>query len=306
MKKLILIICVILFLAIAGIYVLIPSTITVGRVVPAKCRVAAAFPFFRDSVKWASWWPGGRAGESDGFRYQLGKLYYNAVDVDIRGEEQTIGSRISLIPIGSLDSMLINWDCQLNAGANPIRRVRQYLFGKRLGRSLETILDSAGAFLSSKTNVYGIVVHEGSTTDSCLAATRVHFDAYPSTADIYQVIHRVQNYIKAEGRTQTGYPMMNVIKEEGEGWRLMVAVPSSGAVREKGDIYVMRLIPGKYLISDVQGGEHAVRQALASTKRFIDDYQRTVMAVPFESLITDRSQEPDTAQWKTRIYYPIF
>ena len=29
-------------------------------------------------------------------------------------------------------------------------------------------------------------------------------------------------------------------------------------------------------------------------------------AIPFESLVTNRMQEPDTSKWVTKIYYPGF
>jgi hypothetical protein len=37
----------------------------------------------------------------------------------------------------------------------------------------------------------------------------------------------------------------------------------------------------------------------------MSDYQQTAMAIPFESLVTDRSREPDTLKWITNIYVPV-
>jgi hypothetical protein len=39
---------------------------------------------------------------------------------------------------------------------------------------------------------------------------------------------------------------------------------------------------------------------------YIQDYHRTLMALPFQQLITDRSAEPDTTRWITDIYVPLF
>jgi hypothetical protein len=38
---------------------------------------------------------------------------------------------------------------------------------------------------------------------------------------------------------------------------------------------------------------------------YISDYGRTIVAIPFASLITDRRLEPDSAKWVTRIYWPL-
>jgi hypothetical protein len=59
------------------------------------------------------------------------------------------------------------------------------------------------------------------------------------------------------------------------------------------------------LRAEVKGGNATVEEALHQMKIFISDYQKTAMAIPFESLVTDRSKEPDTSKWITRIYTPV-
>ena len=170
------------------------------------------------------------------------------------------------------------------------------------------LLDSMSGYLSKKENVYGVAIREGSTTDSSLVATRTVVPAPPSTEDIYRLLHKVKDYLEKAGARQTGYPMMNVTPLPGrkDSFQVMVAIPVDRSLPGDSDIYFMRLIPGKYLIGDVKGGRRRVEEALAGFRQYIMDYQRTVMAIPFESLITDRSLEPDSSRWETRIYYPIF
>jgi len=84
-----------------------------------------------------------------------------------------------------------------------------------------------------------------------------------------------------------------------------LAIPVSGVIGGKGDISFTRLVPGRYLITDVKGGPATVDRALGALKDYIRDHQRTVMAIPFQSLITNRMQEPDSSKWVTKIYYPV-
>jgi len=35
------------------------------------------------------------------------------------------------------------------------------------------------------------------------------------------------------------------------------------------------------------------------------DYQRAIIAIPFQMLITDRTKETDSTKWITRLYYPV-
>ena len=74
----------------------------------------------------------------------------------------------------------------------------------------------------------------------------------------------------------------------------------------RGGIFSRKLVRGHYLETDVHGGSGAVNSALDRMNNYISDYGRTVMAIPFFSLMTDRSKEPDTTKWVTRIYYPIY
>jgi hypothetical protein len=85
----------------------------------------------------------------------------------------------------------------------------------------------------------------------------------------------------------------------------MVAIPVGSRMMSEGDFLFSRLVPGKFLFTEVKGGPAAVDRALSGIKDYIRDYQRTVMAVPFQSLVTDRMQEPDSTRWVTRIYYPV-
>jgi hypothetical protein len=56
----------------------------------------------------------------------------------------------------------------------------------------------------------------------------------------------------------------------------------------------------------VRGGIGTVNLALQQFQLYIQDYRRTLMALPFQQLITDRVAEPDTARWITDIYIPLF
>ena len=255
-----------------------------------------------------------------GMAFRLTRLSYGFVDVRIgdaggadgfgagRADGRGYESRLSIIPLGSLDSIYLRWECSVPAGMNPVRRVRQYLAAREIGRNMSELLGRLSAFLGKEENVYGVEIREGSTTDSSLVATKSVFPGYPSTDDIYGLLHKVRDYLEQGGAKQTGYPMMNVtpLNTKKDSFRVMVAIPVDKRLPGKGDIYFMRLIPGRYLIGDVKGGKYAVDRALNGFREYILDHQRTVMAIPFESLITDRSRETDSSRWETRIYYPIF
>jgi hypothetical protein len=65
------------------------------------------------------------------------------------------------------------------------------------------------------------------------------------------------------------------------------------------------MVPGKILVAEVKGGEQRVREAAANLQNYVDDYKLKSPAIPFESLVTDRTKETDTSKWITKLYYPI-
>src|SRR5262249_24852528 len=145
-----------------------------------------------------------------------------------------------------------------------------------------------------------------STKDTLLLAEEGRFRSYPGNAEVYGLIDGVRKRISEAGAGVTGYPMVNISGGEDTGYKVRVAVPTDRNIEGSGRFYFMRLIPGNYLVTEVTGGPEVVNKALEGMREYISDYQRTVMAIPFQSMVTDREVEKDSAKWKTRIYYPIF
>ena len=51
--------------------------------------------------------------------------------------------------------------------------------------------------------------------------------------------------------------------------------------------------------------ESEIQKAYDQIQHYISDHNRVAPAISFESLVTDRRQEPDSSKWVTRIYYPV-
>jgi hypothetical protein len=303
MKKWILISVCVLVVGVICVDVFIPSTLTITRVEPLLCRPAAAFHFLSDEARWKRWWPQ-NVPPGD---FHIQRLAYQTVDIGIREGQQVLGSRMSVLPANSRDSTVIYWETELHSGWSPLDRIRQYRRAAGLSTVMDGVLAHAGTFLGKMENLYGVSIREVSTVDTLLVATRVENAGLPTNADIYKQIDRLQQYISAAHIQQNGNPMANFTESEKKGtYRLMVAIPVNSRVQGKGDIVFMRLVPGKYLTTEVTGGPGTVAKALSGMEDYIRDYQRSVMAVPFQSIVTDRRQVTDSTRWVTRLFYPIF
>lgn len=311
MKRLLILIGVVVVLALVCIEVAIPSTLQVSRVVPVRTRSVAVFHVLRNEDRWMGWWPDSSMGQDNGVMwyhgigYRIQQLSYNLVDVGIRTPREELDSRIRILPIGSMDSSLVQWNCSIPVGSNPWSKIGRYREARKIAADMGELLGFAADFVNKKENIYGISVWESSTKDTLLVFEESHFSVLPGDAEVYRLIDGVKKRIGQAGASVTGYPMVNISGGD-TGYKVRVAVPTDRRVEDKGPFHFMRLIPGNYLVTEVTGGPGTVVKALAAMKDYIRDYQRTVMAIPFQSLVTDREAEPDSTRWKTRIYYPIF
>jgi hypothetical protein len=206
----------------------------------------------------------------------------------------------------NIDSTILKWDCSLRAGWNPIDRVKQYQKAKRVKENMEGILYGLRSFIENNVNVYGVAIRQTSTTDSFLVGTKAVFASLPTTADVYALLGTLQKYLAEEKAKETGYPMLNITDLKQGQYQVMVAIPEDKELKATADIFTRKLTPGRYLTAEVRGGGATVTRAITQMQEYMTDYQRASMAIPFQSLITDRSKEADTTKWVTRIFYPVY
>ncbi|HCL84759.1 MAG TPA: hypothetical protein DIC22_12330, partial [Chitinophagaceae bacterium] len=72
-----------------------------------------------------------------------------------------------------------------------------------------------------------------------------------------------------------------------------------------GKVFYRRMVPGNFLCAEVKGGPFTVNEAVKQLDFFLQDHNKTQIAIPFQQLITNRLSEPDTSKWITRVYLPV-
>ncbi len=316
MKKVLLIVSVIIILFLAFIYIFIPATVHISQAASIHCTPAGAFRFISDQRQWAKWWPhasaagGPNATTGDALsynndKYQITQILRNTVEVRIHHDDSDFQSTIRLVPL-PLDSVGIEWECSIRAGLNPFRRVLAYQQAKIIFYNMAGILHHLQSFAEDKKNVYGFDIKQVSTKDTFLVTTKAVFSSYPSTANTYQLINKLKDYIDQQDAKQTGYPIINITQLDTNRFQVITAVPVNKQLTDNGPIFFTRMVPGQFLAIDVKGGPSQVQEAVNQLHLYFSDYQRTSMAIPFQALITDRVAQPDTLQWNTRIYQPVY
>lgn len=295
-----------------GVAFLMPSRISIDKTVFVKAKKNTVNRAMNDIHLWKKWWPGlpGNTATGNALSYnstvyepQLPGLY--AVAIGIKQGSKSYKSIFSIIEYNA-DSVLLSWKSSIPVTTNPFTRITQYIHAKKAGDDMETILCAAQKFMSDPQNVYGIAITNQIVKDTLLLNTQAVFDHSPSTDEIYALINKLTNAADTEKAPVTGYPMMNIVKEDSARYLLRVALPVSKPVTEERGIEIKRMVPGNILVSnDITGGNSAIEHAYTQMMNYTKDFNKILPAIPFQSLITNRQAEKDSTKWITRIYCPV-
>jgi hypothetical protein len=274
----------------------------VNKIVLMKCNINGADRALRDTGNWRRWWPsGGRV------QYRVSQQLRRGAGITILDGGREISSMLTLFPLIRIDSSYIQWHWAQTASLNPLKRIGQYQEAKRLKGDMGVILDSLKCFVEDRRKLYGVDIVEQMPKDSFLLETNRIVKGYPGTAEIYGIVKKLESFASGHGGERTGDPMMNIDSLEEGQYRLKVAIPVSKQFQNAGGISFRKLVKvkGTFLETDVYGGPGAIKTAMGRINNYLTDCDRIVVALPFLSLATDRSSEPDSTKWLTRIYYPV-
>jgi hypothetical protein len=314
MKKLVpgLLIVVILFLG--SVYCFFPSNLTISNIMTIDCTRDAAYRLLSAEANWKRWWDkrddssyspkGGNFSQDSKALFRLQQTLTNGVGIVITNDGIQYPGVIELLSKAP-DSVVLNWKCNIYSGLNPVKKISRYRQAVALKKIVTDGLNDLCTFLENKENVYSMGIIRSSTTDTLLIATKYLSRAYPSTDEIYKTLAVLRQYITRQGARETGHPMLNVTRLAAGQFQTMIALPTSVELQGSGAIFSRRLVHGSFMISHIIGGPATVNNAVEQMQLYFDDYKKTSVAIPFQSLVTDRSAEKDTSKWVTDIYAPV-
>jgi DNA-directed RNA polymerase subunit L len=301
MKKWIIALSVVIVLSVIGIYLFIPSNLSVSTVRGLNCTANGTFQTLSNQSKWTKWFP----SSLDTSKYTIDKLLSNTLHITIHSENDTIKSIIQLLPF-SPDSTIIQWKCEIPTSNNPFNRIQRYQKAVAIKNDMDEILDHLRSFVEKPQNIYGFDIQRTTFTDTLLMTTKTTLKNYPSISETYQLINLLKDHIAQKNASQTGDPMQNVTPLDTNQFQVMVALPVNKVLADAPPFLFRRMIPGSFMKAEAKGGPQTIKEALRQMQLYFSDHRKTAMAIPFEYLVTDRMAEPDTAKWITRIYAPVY
>lgn len=312
MKKIITTLLIILAIATAFIYILIPTTLIIASTTTINVTENGYRKFvIDDSSDWQKWWPGKEVMNQhesfifNNYQYTVINKSINVAEVFIIKNKDTLQSKLIFVPL-KLDSMEVIWKTSFASGKNPLKRLQQYKMAKEIKTNFSDLLNHLKKFLENKETIYSFNIQRTKVKDSILLSTKFTTNNYPAIPEIYKSINDLKTAIAAKNARETGYPMLHVRVLNSSQFETMVAIPINKEIITDYKFSIKKMILGNLLVTDVKGGSTALQRAYNALDTYIIDYRLTSPAMPFESLITNRFTEPDTSKWQSKVYYPIF
>ena len=100
--------------------------------------------------------------------------------------------------------------------------------------------------------------------------------------------------------------MMNTLQTDSIHYETMIAISIDKEIPGNKEFFISKMVPMKdrFLKTEVTGGPAEIQKAHRAVEKYMSDHALPSPAIPFEILVTERNKTPDTAAWKTIIYYP--
>lgn len=308
MKKMVLGVLAAVLVLIVSSYVFIPNVIELRSSAGVKATGEGLHRMLLSKESVAMWWPGKTSNDSfylNNNLYKIENSNITLLHISINGQPTSLSTGLFLVSM-MIDSTQLEWTGSMVTSYNPVKRFLRYLEAKNIRQDMNGILKSIKRFYSKPENVYGIEIQKSYVSDSFLIATSGQCKGYPTNQYIYNLIDQLRKYAIRQLAKETGYPMLNVNTLDSINFDVRVAIPIDKLLPSSGDILQKRMLGGGFiLVAEVKGGVSVTLKALQQLQRFVEDYQYRAPAIPFYSLITDRSIEPDSSKWITKIYFPV-
>ena len=291
-------IAILFIIVIAGIiiYLLIPSPLIVSNSISFHTSPNGAYRTLIKQDNWNKW---------SSQTFSVSKKLINTIELDVTNKNYVIPVSILLIPL-SKDSVRILSKATFPSVTNPVSKIKMYLQAVSVRNEMDEVLKKFKIFVEHNENIYGVHIRETSTTDTLLVATRFTSASFPSNQLIYSNINKLRSYAAAAGANISGSPMLNISTLDSSIFSCMVALPIDKTVDDSGSIFFVRMVPGRFLTTEITGGPHSIRFAHQMLDQYFKDFNRVSMAIPFEYLVTDRMKETDTTKWITKVYGPVY
>ena len=313
MRKWIYLFLLLLLSGAVAFYFFIPRTLSINERTELTVNEKAFARVLFNEAYWPQWWPGEKERVLDantafvynGNKYTVTGKRLTSLLLTVSRTNDSVQTELFAIPVRSHQVEMV-WTGTATTGTSPVEKFKRFKWAKSLSADFRAIMQRLQTFYKDDDHLYGFPIRETIVVDSLLVMTATTTKMKPSTADVYALVDKLKAFVQKAGAKEMGEPMLNTTAVSDSAYLTRVAIPVDRHLMNEGDVQFKQMLGrGNILVTDVKGGPVQIEKAFAQTEYFVQDYNRTAPAIPYQKLITDRRAEPDTAKWVTKIYWPV-
>jgi hypothetical protein len=311
MKKLIIGLLIITIIGIGSVYFLIPTKITVSTVKYVTAYQNSVLRFLADTQKINECFKNVATKNKKGFFYHgfiytINRTLTNVTEINIHSDAIETNSQLITVNI-YLDSCAIRWSAEVDANTyNPFARIRSYQKAVQLKESMGGLMEVIKQYLDNPINLYDFAIKEVQWQDSIIITTKIKTEQAPTVENIYKQINNLKVYSASQNAQIKNTPMLYSKKIDGKHYESMIGIPVNKSLKEIKDYTIKRMpFSGNMFVAEIKGGPTTIKRGIEQLTNYLNDTKRPSPAIPFEMIITDRLQQPDTSKWITKLYYPV-
>jgi len=310
MKKILIGLLVLLLLLFSVSLLLTPRhTIRISRVAPFT--YTGMVRYLGESNTWKNWWPGTVIQNATGnILLESGRdtlLLYKSYQNIFRFDQPDGKSTESLLQIfEDSTGVRIDWSTTLQTGRNPVSRFRAFFKAKSLKSHFEKRVDALRQFVADKKNIYGLDIRMENVQIEYLVSRKTVFPQLPSLEETESMIQSVRRFIEESNGKIIDSPMLNLTPLPSDSIQVQVGIPVAKKIPDQGPFNSKWMLKGGHILTaEVSGGPDVLREAMKQMDLYIQDMGHTAIAIPFQSMRTNRFHTKDSSQWKTKLFYPV-
>ena len=301
-----------IFLLILILAFTLPLQSNVNETVRFSTTSEALFRQLMHDTTWHKWWPGEvemvnqkLTFKHDEFRYKVERVLPNAFEIKTASDFLTVNSALLLTP-ETKGQVTLTLATIISLPYNPIDRIKALFFSSHLKVSYGEILTKLSNYYTPLKNLYDLDIKESNVQVEYITTQAQTFSHDPSVKEIYSLIGQVKSFIKNQGGAETGFPMLHVSEISTGQFLTQIGIPTDKKLPDSQTIKSKRMLKGGHILTAlVTGNRQKISNAKKQMEFYIQDQNKTTVAISYEYLITNRAEQPDSNKWITQLYFPI-
>jgi hypothetical protein len=174
----------------------------------------------------------------------------------------------------------------------------------QIKKCMKELMAAYNRYVSVTKNVYEFNIEKTRFKDTFMISNQIVLTHPPLTTEIYNQIDKLKTYALSNKAYAINAPMLNM-ETTATGIVVKTALPINKEISSADGFQFRFMVQGNTLVANVIGGPATIDRAILQLKNYVSDNRMSSPAIPFQSLITDRTIELDSSKWITKVFLPV-